>query len=173
MTPRAAAVATAASTALPPLSSTCMPTLEASWSTVATAPPVPVAVGCLGDSAGGALEAGCAMPRTASRRRRIAARRTVERYTGAFTNHKRRMPCMSFASFTRPPPPVTNDISFPEGPRNGIIGTSMVQCNRGTDRILRPRVAGDRAGFFRKQCPTLLLRRFSAGGIMFASKVST
>jgi hypothetical protein len=35
-----------------------MPTFEASWSTVATAPPVPVAVGSLGAPAEGALEAG-------------------------------------------------------------------------------------------------------------------
>ncbi len=48
MTPRAAAVATAASTALPPLRSTSMPAAEASGSTLATAPPYPTATGVLG-----------------------------------------------------------------------------------------------------------------------------
>ena len=47
MTPRVAAAATAASTALPPWRSTSRPAAEASRSTVAIAPPVPVATGCL------------------------------------------------------------------------------------------------------------------------------
>src|SRR5215211_6914840 len=67
VTPSAAAVAIAASVALPPSLRTCIPTWEASWSTVATAPPVPVAVGCLGAATLGALEAGCTMPNTATR----------------------------------------------------------------------------------------------------------
>ncbi|GHE36146.1 hypothetical protein GCM10018782_08100 [Streptomyces griseoaurantiacus] len=45
MTPSAAAVATAASTALPPFLSTSMPAAEASASTLATAPPWPTATG--------------------------------------------------------------------------------------------------------------------------------
>src|SRR4051812_16260897 len=48
VTPRAAAVATAASTALPPAFSTSRPIAEASGSTEVTAPPYPRAVGCLG-----------------------------------------------------------------------------------------------------------------------------
>src|SRR5215218_4112047 len=47
VTPRVAAAATAASTALPPARSTSRPAAEASRSTVAIAPPVPVATGCL------------------------------------------------------------------------------------------------------------------------------
>ena len=45
MTPSAAAVATAASTALPPSRSTRSPAAVASGSTLATAPPQPYAVG--------------------------------------------------------------------------------------------------------------------------------
>ena len=45
MTPSAAAVATAASTALPPRRSTSTPIREASGSTEVTAPPYPVLVG--------------------------------------------------------------------------------------------------------------------------------
>src|SRR5919112_4442690 len=48
VTPRVAAVATAASTALPPRLSTSVPTCEATSSTVATAPPVPRITGTLG-----------------------------------------------------------------------------------------------------------------------------
>ncbi len=48
MTPSAAAVATAASTALPPLRSTSMPAAEASRSTLETAPPYPTATGVFG-----------------------------------------------------------------------------------------------------------------------------
>ena len=51
MTPSAAAVATAASTALPPLRRTRSPTRVAYGSTVDTAPPRPMAVGALGGSA--------------------------------------------------------------------------------------------------------------------------
>ncbi|GAA1359565.1 hypothetical protein GCM10009612_32050 [Streptomyces beijiangensis] len=47
MTPSAAAVATAASTALPPLRSTSIPAAEASVSTLDTAPPYPTATGVL------------------------------------------------------------------------------------------------------------------------------
>src|SRR4051794_37885631 len=47
VTPRAAAVATAASTALPPRRSTARPTFVALGSTDDTAPPKPTAVGCL------------------------------------------------------------------------------------------------------------------------------
>src|SRR4029453_14076383 len=47
VTPRVAAAATAASTALPPRRSTSRPAAEASRSTVAIAPPGPVATGCL------------------------------------------------------------------------------------------------------------------------------
>src|SRR5487761_1010664 len=47
VTPIAAAVATAASTALPPLFSTAMPARLAFRSIEATAPPVPTATGCL------------------------------------------------------------------------------------------------------------------------------
>jgi hypothetical protein len=47
VTPSTAAAATAASTALPPALRMSMPALLASRSTVAIAPPVPVAVGCL------------------------------------------------------------------------------------------------------------------------------
>ena len=45
VTPRAAAVATAASTALPPLRSTSTPIRDASGSTEVTAPPYPLLVG--------------------------------------------------------------------------------------------------------------------------------
>src|SRR6266508_2256109 len=45
-TPRTAAAATAASTALPPRSSTSIAVCVASGSTLAAAPPVPVATGC-------------------------------------------------------------------------------------------------------------------------------
>ncbi len=45
MTPSAAAVATAASTALPPCLRTLMPAAEASGSTLETAPPWPTATG--------------------------------------------------------------------------------------------------------------------------------
>ena len=45
MTPSAAAVASAASTALPPRLSTWMPIFEASGSTDVTAPPYPMLVG--------------------------------------------------------------------------------------------------------------------------------
>lgn len=48
VTPSAAAVATAASTALPPARSTSMPTWLATGSTEATAPPDPVIVATLG-----------------------------------------------------------------------------------------------------------------------------
>src|SRR4051812_8612263 len=48
VTPRVAAVATAASTALPPRLSTSVPICEATSSTVATAPPVPRITGTLG-----------------------------------------------------------------------------------------------------------------------------
>src|SRR5690349_14224160 len=47
VTPRAAAAATAASTALPPRRNTSSPIAVASASTVATAPPYPIAVGSL------------------------------------------------------------------------------------------------------------------------------
>src|SRR5919198_2170344 len=48
VTPRVAATATAASTAFPPLRRISMPTRVASASTLATAPPVPVATACFG-----------------------------------------------------------------------------------------------------------------------------
>src|SRR5215210_554762 len=70
VTPRAAAVATAASTALPPPLRTCIPTCDASWSTEATAPPVPVAVGCFEvcpDFAPSAPEVGNTRPKAATR----------------------------------------------------------------------------------------------------------
>src|SRR5204862_6946492 len=47
VTPRVAAAATAASTALPPARSTSIADRLASASTVATAPPVPIATACL------------------------------------------------------------------------------------------------------------------------------
>ena len=52
VTPSALAVATAASTALPPLRSAAMPALLASKSIEATAPPVPVATAVLRSGAG-------------------------------------------------------------------------------------------------------------------------
>src|SRR6478672_4404972 len=52
VTPSAAAVATAASAALPPRASTSMPTCEASRSTDDTAPPEPVMAATLGRSVG-------------------------------------------------------------------------------------------------------------------------
>src|SRR3990170_653862 len=59
VTPSAAAVAIAASTALPPFLSTRRPTLVAARSTVLTAPPMPVLVGVLAaaGAAGGARSA--------------------------------------------------------------------------------------------------------------------
>src|SRR5688500_1378565 len=81
VTPRAAAAATAASTALPPSLRTCIPTCDASRSTVATAPPVPVAVGCFVVGTGfapSAPEAGNTSPKAALRitilRRRASGR---------------------------------------------------------------------------------------------------
>ena len=70
VTPRAAAVATVASTALPPSLRTRIPTRDASRSTVATAPPVPVAVGCFAVCTGfapSAPEAGNIRPKAAMR----------------------------------------------------------------------------------------------------------
>src|SRR3954469_12691251 len=58
VTPSAAAVAMAASAALPPRRSTSIPTAVASGSTLATAPPVPVASGCRGGVAAFAATAG-------------------------------------------------------------------------------------------------------------------
>src|ERR1700748_3155521 len=52
VTPNALAVATAASTALPPCFSTSMPAWLASTSMDATAPPEPTATGCLTGSGG-------------------------------------------------------------------------------------------------------------------------
>src|SRR5438445_689231 len=62
VTPSAAAVATAASTAFPPWRSTSVPAAEASASTLATAPPYPMASGLLaGVGCGaGARDAGAA-----------------------------------------------------------------------------------------------------------------
>lgn len=63
VTPRAAAVATAASTALPPSRSTSIPAAVASASTLATAPPYPTATGDLGGgTADGDEEVGAAAP---------------------------------------------------------------------------------------------------------------
>lgn len=50
VTPRAAAVAIAASVALPPRSRTSMPTWLATGSTLETAPPAPRITGTLGSS---------------------------------------------------------------------------------------------------------------------------
>src|SRR6478735_6796521 len=67
VTPRAAAVATAASAALPPRASTSRPTWLASRSTEATAPPDPVmtgTLGCrLGEGRGGGQEPHAQAPR--------------------------------------------------------------------------------------------------------------
>src|SRR4051794_34829538 len=61
VTPRVAAAATAASTALPPDRSTSRPTCVAVGSTVATAPPQPTAVGpSAAGSAGAGGHVGCA-----------------------------------------------------------------------------------------------------------------
>src|SRR5215211_7934563 len=82
VTPRAAAVATAASTALPPPFRTCIPTWDASWSTEDTAPPVPVAVGCFEvctDFAPSAPEVGNTRQRAAMRST-ILSRRASERF---------------------------------------------------------------------------------------------
>src|SRR5690349_13025694 len=51
VTPSVAAVATAASTAFPPARRTWRPTAVAVGSTVATAPPYPIAVGCWASAA--------------------------------------------------------------------------------------------------------------------------
>src|SRR5690242_2971799 len=66
VTPNALAVATAASTALPPCFSTSMPAWLASTSMDATAPPEPTATGCLTGS-GGAWPAARAPAGTASK----------------------------------------------------------------------------------------------------------
>src|ERR671912_2206503 len=80
VTPRVAAAATAASTALPPSRSTSRPAAEASRSTVAIAPPVPVATGCLVSSrpplagAAGAVAARNRAARRAASRARLGRR---------------------------------------------------------------------------------------------------
>src|SRR5690606_41519498 len=68
VTPSTAAAATAASTALPPLRSTDRPARVASRSTVATAPPDPVATGFLvsGPAHFGSAAAGCETSPTVS-----------------------------------------------------------------------------------------------------------
>lgn len=71
MTPRAAAVATAASTALPPLRNTSMPAAVASASTLDTAPPQPTASAAFGGGAAPAALA--ARHRTRPGRWRAAA----------------------------------------------------------------------------------------------------
>src|SRR4051812_41629173 len=63
VTPRVAAAATAASTALPPRRSTSIADRVASWSTVAAAPPVPIATACLSGCCGfGVADANGALP---------------------------------------------------------------------------------------------------------------
>src|SRR3954469_6923575 len=101
-TPRPAAAATAASMALPPRRSTSIAARVASGSTVAAAPPVPTAVGCLAGvpcpSAGPAAGARNRRPAatTARGRRRMSASypsraaRTPPRFAlGAHERHHR------------------------------------------------------------------------------------
>jgi len=93
VTPRVAAAATAASTALPPRRSTPMAALEASRSTVATAPPVPVATGRL--TARAAVAAAVGAARAAVRLRMsvtAASRARVRRFTAGSS------PCGSAAA---------------------------------------------------------------------------
>src|SRR4051812_32230641 len=81
VTPRAAPATTAASTAFPPLRSTSSAALDASRSTVATAPPVPAAVGCLGVGAGRAGAGRATAPAGTASRRPSASSRTVRAAT--------------------------------------------------------------------------------------------
>lgn len=62
MTPSAAAVATAASTALPPERRTAIPAALASASTLATAPPYPTATGTFAGVPAAACDGGAAAP---------------------------------------------------------------------------------------------------------------
>src|SRR6478735_6634396 len=62
VTPRVAAAATAASTALPPLRRTSIAAADASGSTVLTAPPYPVAVAVLAVSRGSACAGAATAP---------------------------------------------------------------------------------------------------------------
>src|SRR6266511_3592237 len=66
-TPRTAAAATAASTALPPRSSTSIAVCVASGSTLAAAPPVPVATGCWTGVVRGAVSRAAAVDDMAAR----------------------------------------------------------------------------------------------------------
>src|SRR5688572_6312541 len=126
VTPSAAAVATAASAALPPRRRTSMPTAVASASTLATAPPNPVAAGCFG---GGPAWAEPGAPGTATR---AAATADVVTRT-----RDRRNPDMSTSrgacleSYTGPGRPATRD---------ACPGGTPASAQRGaTDR--RPRRA--------------------------------
>src|SRR6266508_2529799 len=78
VTPRVAAAATAASTALPPWRSTASPAWEASRSTVEIAPPVPRAVGWLAGEAA-RDRAGATRPLVRAREMVRAASRTAKR----------------------------------------------------------------------------------------------
>src|SRR5690242_12347569 len=108
VTPRAAAVATAASTALPPSRSTSMPAAEASASTLATAPPYPTATGTF---VTGALpaEGGAAAPtvttaaetaRTDSFRATGRPIRTSSPGTSAQRNQNRGAPTATFRALS-------------------------------------------------------------------------
>src|SRR5919107_2490325 len=77
VTPRVAAVATAASTALPPRLSTSVPTCDATSSTVATAPPVPRITGTLGSLGTTGPAAGAAAVEAAGRAVEAAGRALV------------------------------------------------------------------------------------------------
>src|SRR3954447_4867290 len=90
VTPSAAAAATAASIALPPSRRICIPACVASGSTVATAPPVPVATPCLdGCGAAGALAPATSTAATAATTRtrapviRARTTRSLPARTGA------------------------------------------------------------------------------------------
>src|SRR4051794_39642055 len=105
VTPSVAAVATAASTALPPWRSTARPACVASGSTEATAPPRPTAVACLAVcrlAAGAAAAAGATSPTVTSGASASRASREPRIGTSGWTGSGVRRPYPDKRSATRP-----------------------------------------------------------------------